>query len=188
MTEFRVRREGTLTFDDHEGITRMLAAAFPGYAHGYTGVSSWAGAQPEVRITAHDESGVTAHAGVRRMFVQVGNSGYAEDQLVAGVGMVAVRPDLHGTGLGGRLTTAIHNLLSRMRVPFGLLETSDADMGYYERQGWHPLTGAVGHYNGFTADEPARVTTQDHGWLLLPVARTLDEWPLGDIHWNGQMV
>lgn len=183
-----MRREGTLTVGDHEEVARTLALAFPGYAHGYIGAASWAGAQPEVRVTAHDESGVTAHAGVRRMFVQVGDSAFAEDQLVGATGMVAVRPDLQGSGLGGRLTAAIRRVLEDMRVPFGLLETGEDVMGYYERHGWCPLPRTVGYYNGFTANEPARVIAQDHGWLVLPVTRSIGEWPAGAISWNGQMV
>ncbi|WP_150307625.1 GNAT family protein [Planctomonas psychrotolerans] len=188
MSTFDIRREGNLTVQDHEDITRMLALSFPSYATGFHGTASWSGMQPETRITASDGAGIAAHAGVKRLFVQTGDSSFANDQLVGAVGMVSVRPDLQGTGLGGALAAAIRGVLDDMAVPFGLLETGAETSGYYERHGWHPLPGTVGSYNGFAIEEPARVVRGHTGWLVLPVASPLEDWPQGDIRWNGQMV
>jgi nodulation protein A len=188
MNQFDVRREGDLSVEDHVAITRMLAQSFPGYAQGFTGAASWSGMQPEVRITASDEAGIAAHAGVKRLFVQVGETSFADDRLVAAVGMVSVRPDLQGTGLGGGLAAAIREVLDEMAVPFGLLETGSDVTGYYERHGWHSLPGTVGSYNGFAIEEPARVVHDHPGWLILPVTSPIEDWPDGDIRWNGQMV
>ena len=188
MTDFLVRREGTLGVRDHEEIAATLALAFTGYAEGYRGSASWAGLQPEVRITAHDSRGVTAHAGVKRVFVQIGDGPFAEDHLVAAVGMVAVRPDLQGSGLGGRLADAVRGVLGALQVPFGLLETGEDTTGFYVRHGWRALPGAVGTYNDLSLHGPARVIRQDHGWHVLPVTADLEDWPDGEIHWNGQMV
>lgn len=188
MTDFLVRREGTLRVRDHEEIASTLALSFPSHAEGYRGSASWAGLQPEVRITAHDDAGVTAHAGLKRLFVQIGDGPFAEDQLVAAVGMVAVRPDLQGSGLGGRLADTVRRVLGQLKVPFGLLETGEDVTGFYVRHGWHALPSAVGTYNDFTLHGPARVVRQSHGWHVLPVTADIEDWPEGEIHWNGQMV
>jgi nodulation protein A len=188
MTDFLVRREGMLRLRDHEEIASTLALAFPSHAEGYRGSTSWAGLQPEVRITAHDDAGVTAHAGLKRLYVQIGDGPFAEDQLVAAVGMVAVRPDLQGSGLGGRLADAVRSVLGQLKVPFGLLETGEDVTGFYVRHGWHALPAAVGTYNAFTLHGPARVVRQAHGWHVLPVTADIEDWPEGEIHWNGQMV
>jgi nodulation protein A len=185
-----VVREGALDVADHEGIAALLALAFPDFRDGYAGARSWAGAQPELRILVHDGDALVAHAGIRRMFVAVGDGGGdpAADLLVGSTGMVAVHPDRQGQGLGTLLADGMRGALARLAVPFGLLETGEATTAYYTRHGWVPLDGRTGHYNGFTLLGAAEVVHQDHGWLMLPVTATADAFPAGDLHVNGQLV
>ncbi|MFT2752351.1 GNAT family N-acetyltransferase [Clavibacter sp. Sh2088] len=185
-----VVREGALDVAAHTSIAALLALAFPDFREGYAGARSWAGAQPELRILVHDGDELVAHAGIRRMFVEVGDGrgDPADDLLVGSTGMVAVHPGRQGQGIGTLLADGIRGALARLAVPFGLLETSDETAGYYTRHGWLPLDGRVGHYNGFTLRGAAEVVHQDHGWLMLPVTAPADAFPAGDVHVNGQLV
>ncbi|PPF52576.1 GNAT family N-acetyltransferase [Clavibacter michiganensis] len=185
-----VVREGELAVADHVAIAALLARAFPDFREGYAGSRSWAGAQPELRVLAHDGDELVAHAGLRRMYVGTGDAtgDPADDLLVGSTGMVAVHPDRQGQGLGTLLADGIRGALARLAVPFGLLETGEGTTGYYERHGWVPLPGRTGHYNGFTLLGAAEVVHQDHGWLMLPVTSAADAFPAGDLHVNGQLV
>lgn len=181
---FTVTPEGALTLDDHEAIAAMLSRAFPSYSHWYQGPRSWAGMQPELRVVARSGDVVVAHAGLRRMFVQVGES----ELVVAAVGMVAVSPILQGTGLGAALLGLVGEALDSLEVPYGVLEASERVTPFYRKNGWQPLDGLTGHYNDFTADGAATLVSSDSGWLARPTAAALADWPAGDLHWNGQMV
>jgi nodulation protein A len=110
------------------------------------------------------------------------------DLLVGCVGMVAVSPILQGTGLGRNLLSRVGSALDRLAVPFGLLEASERVQPFYRKHGWEPLDGVTGHYNDFTADGASTLVSSDHGWLHRPGKVVRPAWPLGDIHWNGQMV
>ncbi|RIJ60160.1 GNAT family protein [Clavibacter phaseoli] len=185
-----VVREGALDVADHTSIAALLALAFPDFREGYAGARSWAGAQPELRILVHDGDALVAHAGLRRVFVALGDGegDPADDLLVGSTGMVAVHPDRQAQGLGTLLADGIRGALARLAVPFGLLETSESTTGYYARHGWIPLPGRTGHYNGFTLLGAAEVVHQDHGWLMLPVTSAAAAFPAGDLHVNGQLV
>lgn len=100
-------REGELDPAAHGRIASMLRAAFPAYANAFPGRRSWSGARPELRVVAHDPVGVAAHAGVLRRFIQVVDGDRAVEQLVAHVGLVAVRPDLQGSGIGRQLGSRV---------------------------------------------------------------------------------
>jgi nodulation protein A len=206
---FSTVAEGDLTLDDHEALAAMLARTFDSYDHWYAGARSWAGMQPELRVVARVGDVVVAHAGLRRQFVTVGGT----DLLITAVGMVAVSPAAQGTGLGAALLRHVDAALERLGSRFGLLETGEAVQGFYRRAGWLPLGGAAddaagsapvtghavtghavtghavtGHYTAFSADGAGVLVSQDEGWLIREVGATADEWPDGDIRWNGQMV
>jgi nodulation protein A len=182
--QFTTVAEGDLTLDDHEGIAAMLARAFPNYSHWYQGARSWAGMQPERRVVARSGDVVVAHAGIRRMFVAIGET----DQLVAAVGLVAVSPILQGTGLGGRLLGLVDEALRDLDVGFGVLETGEETEPFYRTHGWVALDSVTGHYNDFTPDGASTLVTSDGAWLIRPTRSGVAAWPAGDIRWNGQMV
>lgn len=181
---FEVVQEGDLSLDDHEAIAAMLSKAFTDYSHWYQGARSWAGMQPELRVVARSGDVVVAHAGLRRMFVRVGDT----ELVVAAVGMVAVSPILQGTGLGGDLLRRVDVALDDLAVAFGLLEAAEQVQPFYRKHGWQPLDGVTGHYNDFTADGASTLVSSDSGWLASPHLASLADWPAGDLHWNGQMV
>jgi nodulation protein A len=183
-----VRRESELDPDAHGRIASVLRAAFPDYVESYRGRRSWAGARPELRVLAHDDAGVAAHAGVLRRFIQVVDGDQALEQLVAAVGMVAVRPGLHGLGIGKQLGSHLAEALHSLAVPFGLLGCRDEVAGYYRSVGWHSLPPTRSLYCPVDIHDPSRVVASREGWMVLPVTAPLDHWPAGDLFWNGALV
>lgn len=176
--------EGELTLDDHEAVAAMLSRAFPDYSHWYQGSRSWAGMQPELRVIARSGDVVVAHAGLRRVFVTVGET----DIAVTCVGMVAVSPILQGTGLGAQLMRLVDSALERLGSSFGVLETGEHTVPFYAKHGWQGLPELTGTYNAFSADGAATLVTSQGGWLVRPCGTTVDQWPEGALHWNGQLV
>lgn len=166
----------------------MLRAAFPAYVNSFPGRRSWSGARPELRVVAHDRAGVAAHAGVLRRFIQVVDGDRAVEQLVALVGLVAVRPDLQGSGIGKQLGSRVADSLHDLAVPFGLLGCRDEVTGYYRSVGWHPLPPTRSVYCPLDIHDPSRVVETSEGWMVLPVAEPLAQWPAGDLLWNGAPV
>ncbi|KQO61465.1 GNAT family N-acetyltransferase [Curtobacterium sp. Leaf261] len=176
--------EGDLGLPDHEAIAAMLAKAFPDNDHWFQGGRSWAGMQPERRVIARVDDVVVAHLGIRRQFVTVGG----HDLLVGGVGLVSVTPDLQGAGVGRELLRRTADVLADLGVPFGLLGTGEDRVPFYAANGWQLLTETVGSFTALSPDGAGLPMVDDEGWLVLPVAATIDEWPVGDLHWNGQFV
>jgi nodulation protein A len=188
MVSWTVWREGELDPDEHGRIASMLRAAFPAYVRSFPGRRSWSGARPELRVVAHDRAGVAAHAGVLRRFIQVTDGDRASEQLVAVVGLVAVRPDLQGSGVGKQLGFRVTDSLRDLAVPFGLLGCRDEVAGYYRSVGWHALPPTRSVYCPLDIHDPSRVVEDSEGWMVLPVAEALTRWPAGDLLWNGAPV
>lgn len=184
---WRVAREGELAATDHAALAALLRAAFPLYAHAYPGRRSWSGARPEARAIGYDRAGPAAHAGILRRFIQIG-AGPQVEQLVGVVGMVAVRPDLHGTGLGRELGARTAALLAELAVPYGLLGCAPGLVGYYLAIGWHQLPPVRSIYCPLDVDGPYEVVSEVEDTMLLPVRGALGDWPAGDLHWNGAPV
>jgi len=176
--------EGDLTLADHEAIAAMLAQTFPDWSHWYIGGRSWSGMQPERRILATVDDVVVAHVGIRRMFVTVGG----RDQLVGCVGLVGVAPSLQGGGHGRALLARTADVLAELDVPFGLLGTGEETVPFYTACGWHLLQDTPGYFSAFTAEGAGVSVVDDQGWLVLPVAAPIEDWPGGELHWNAQQV
>jgi nodulation protein A len=180
-----VHEESALTLPDQEAIAAMLGQAFPDWSYWFVGGRSWSGMQPERRVVAVDaDDVVVAHAGIRRQFVTV--SGV--DRLVAVVGLVAVTPRLQGRGVGRELLARTRAELDRLGVPFGILGTGEDRVPFYADSGWRLLDETVVTYTDFPAEGPGTPVTDDAGWLVLPVASSLEDWPRGPISWNGELV
>ncbi|MFI6244361.1 hypothetical protein ACIBEF_31385 [Micromonospora sp. NPDC050795] len=188
MTPWTFAREGTLDPAGHAEIAATLRAAFPTYPGAFEGRRSWAGARPELRVTIRDDAGVAAHAGVLRRFIQVVGPDRTVEQLVAVVGLVAVRPDRQGSGIGRQIGAGIAAALDELAVPFGLLGCNEPVRGYYRSIGWQPLPPTRSFYCPLDVEDPARVTDSSDGWFVLPVTEPFDRWPGGDLHWNGAQV
>lgn len=161
--------------DDHAGIAALLARAFPRSRTPFGGERSWSSARPELRLVARDGA-VVAHAGILRRFLQVGG----QPQLVGDVGLIAVDPDRHGTGLGAELLRRVADALAGLDLPFGFLTCGEHVAGFYERGGWARVPG------------PTRMvrsdgTVQVYGGvsMVLPVVQEQAAWPSGRIDRNG---
>ncbi|WP_439690120.1 GNAT family N-acetyltransferase [Curtobacterium sp. SP.BCp] len=184
-TRWEVVEESALTLADHEAITALLAQAFSDWSHWFVGSRSWSGMQPERRVIARDDDGVVlAHVGIRRMFVTVGG----RDVLVGDTGLVAVSPRLQGTGMGRDLMERARGVLEGLAVPFGFLGTGEDRVPFYAKVGWQVFDDVVTDYTAFTAEGAGMPMTEQGGWMVLPVAAPLEDWPAGPVHLNAQQV
>jgi nodulation protein A len=182
---WEVVEESTLSLPDHEAIAALLGQAFPDWSHWYVGGRSWSGMQPERRVLAHDADGVVlAHVGIRRMYISVGG----QDVLVGDTGLVAVSPRLQGTGKGRELMERAHAVLEGLAVPYGFLGAGENRIPFYANLGWHHFEDVVADYTAFTAEGAGLPMTDQGGWMVLPVAARLEDWPDGPIWLNGQQV
>ncbi len=106
----------------------------------FEGSRSWAGARPELRIVGYDECGVVAHFGVLRHFIRFGTV----DQLVAEVGLYAVRPDLQQSGVGYHVgLNVLYLTLLDLKVPFGFGTVRDELREHVERTGRATIVSGV---------------------------------------------
>ncbi len=162
--------------EDHEGITALLARAFPHSRTPFAGVRSWSSARPELRLLGVADGRPVAHVAVLRRFLQI--DGRA--QVVGDVGLVAVDPGLHGTGLGAELLVRARAALAGLEMPFGFLTCGEQVAGFYARGGWSRIEGPT---RMVRAD--GRVQVYGGVSMVLAVSTPLDEWPCGQIDRNG---
>ena len=174
--------ENDLTPAQHAELSAALADIFdtePGEREQFDGGRSWAGARPEFRLVARDERGIAGHIGFLRRFLRIDD----HDQLVAELGLVAVRADLRGDGLGGRLLDASDALLTDLATPFAFLGCKPGAAGFYQRNGWH-LVDVVPRYP--SNDSPYEVRDAPAITLVKAMAQPLETWPAGKaVEWNG---
>ena len=178
--------EDDLAPADHDDVGVLLARAFGRSAAPFGPGRSWASARPERRIVARadrpEDGAAVAHIGLLRRFVQIGDAAQIGDvaQLVGDVGLVAVHPDRHGTGLGAALLARCAAELDRLAVPFGLLTCGDHVAGFYASAGWVRVPGP-------TRMVRADGTVQVYGaaTMVLPVRAAVDAWPAGRVERNG---
>lgn len=176
--------EGELGLLHHEAIAAMLGQAYPDADHWFIGARSWSGMQPERRVLATTTAGVVVgHLGIRRQFVTVGE----RDQLVGAVGLVGVAPRLQGRGIGRELLRRAADELAQLDVPFGLLGTGEDRVAFYGASGWQ-LVDTVSWSSSASSDGVGLTVVDDEGWLVLPVTAPIEDWPVGDLHWNSQQV
>jgi nodulation protein A len=173
--------EDDLLPGDHAEVAALLASAFPRSSTPFGGERSWSSARPELRLLARGPgtAGVVAHAGVLRRFVQVDG----RSQLVGDVGLVAVDPARHGSGLGAALLAEVAAALVRLDVPFGFLTCGEHVAGFYARGGWVRVPGPT---RMVRAD--GRVQVYGGVSMVLPVGAPLADWPAGRIDRNGREV
>lgn len=174
-----VRWETSLTEPDHVALSKLLRAAFPEQPDVFTG-RSWAWARKEARLWLADGTGrPVAHLAVERRLVDVGGA----ELLVAGIGEVAVSPELHGRGLGAALMDAFRpRLRTEFAADFGFVQCGERVRGFYRSAGWTPVPNVVRHLD--PGDER---TVREGVWAALVMAgrRTLSEWPAGLVDLRG---
>lgn len=162
--------------DNHECIAELLARAFPRSHTPFGGARSWSSARPERRLVGLAEGRTVAHAAVLRRFLQVGE----QTQLVGDIGLVAVDPDRHGTGLGGELLVRTRAMLAALDMPFGFLTCGEQVTGFYSHGGWVRIEGPT---RMVRAD--GRVQVYGGVSMVLAVNAPLGEWPSGQVDRNG---
>ena len=160
---------------DHAELAVVLARAFP-HAGRIGGEQSWSSARPELRLVGRADGRVVAHAAVLRRFLQI--DGRA--QLVGDVGLVAVDPGRHGSGLGAALLVRVREALCGLGMPFGFLTCGERVAGFYARGGWSRVPGPT---RMIRAD--GRMQVYGGVSMVLALATPLDAWPSGRIDRNG---
>jgi nodulation protein A len=174
------RWETALTEHDHAALAKLLRAAFVGVPEEFAGSRSWAWARKEARLWLADGSGTpVAHLAVERRLVAVDDA----DVLVAGVGEVAVSPDLQGRGLGARLISQLRTRLrTEFAADFGFLLCGERVAGFYRRAGFTRVANPVRYLD--PRDE--RTVREDHSpTMVMPGRRPLTEWPDGMVDLRG---
>lgn len=175
------RWETELTDADHDALSELLCAAFARNAEEFLG-RSWpkSYARKEARIWLADDAGrPVAHLAVGRRLVGLAG----RDVLIAGVGDVAVAPDLHGHGLGAAL---MRELDSRLRTAyaadFGFVQCGEEVAGFYRGTGWTQVANLVRYI-----DVANHRRTVEGGWptLVRPGRRAVTEWPDGLVDLRG---
>jgi nodulation protein A len=161
---------------DHECLAALLARAFPRSRTPFGGARSWSSARPELRLVGTADGHAVAHVAVLRRFLQID----AQAQVVGDVGLVAVDPDRHGTGLGAELLVRTRALLAELGMPFGFLTCGEQVAGFYARGGWMRIEGPT---RMVRAD--GRVQVYGGVSMVLAVTAPLDEWPSGQVDRNG---
>jgi nodulation protein A len=166
----------------HDALAVLLRAAYAHEPELFAGRRTWSYLRPEARVTGIDERGPAAMAGVLRRFVQVGG----RDQLVAMVGLVAVRPDLQRHGVGLVLMRQVTGFLTELGVPFGLLTCAPRHVGFYRRAGWRllPPIRAIRSPDD-TGEASAFVDEISATTMILPVTGALEDWPDGDLQYHA---
>ena len=81
-----------------------------------------------------------------------------------------------------------HAVLEALAVPYGFLGAGENRVPFYAKLGWHVFDDVVADYTAFTAEGAGLPMTDQGGWMVLPVAEQLEDWPAGPIWLNGQQV
>ena len=162
--------ENDLGAADREKIRALLTAAFPKYANLWIAADSWGGPL-EYRLLLRDLTGrLVGHLGFSRRVIEIGG----KRRLIAGIGTVAILPDMQGQGLGMRLLGELRIVLRRdVPVEFGFLQCRDAVVGFYERAGFTRIKQTV---RSFHPDQ-RRWQMDDAAAMILPAGPTADTWP-----------
>ena len=116
--------------------------------------------------------------GVERRVIEVGSA----DVVVAGIGAVAVHPDVQRQGLGRRLIEAlVRVLLADVPVSFGYLTTGPADAAFYRAVGLTRIDATVRYKD----PDSGAWEVADPLNFVLPAGSPLAAWPPGPIDLRG---
>lgn len=104
-----------------------------------------------------------------------------KNHLIAGIGAVCVDPAYRGTGMGKQLFRECRRLLEAEQVDFGFLECRDEVVGFYQQCGFTHFSQQVHRLNPDSGEWETHQTNS----MVMPIAKSLDEWFLGTIELNG---
>jgi nodulation protein A len=168
--------EDDVSDGEHDALGALLARCFP-HARAPLGPGrSWSSACPELRLVASAGDRPVAHVAVLRRFLQIGDVA----QLVGDVGLVAVDPELQGSGVGAELLARCRTALRGLDLPFGYLTTGPRVAGFYATGGWVAVPGPTR-----MVLPGGRVQVHPDVSMVLPVHRPIEEWPPGQVDRNG---
>jgi nodulation protein A len=175
--EVRLVAEADLTPEDDAAIRELLVAAFPGVGERFLR-RSWWGSRPDHRLLLVHGGRLVGHLDLERRVIEVGSA----DVVVAGVGAVAVHPDLQRHGLGRRLIEELLRvLLTDVPVSFGYLTTGAADAAFYRAVGLTQIDATVRYRD----PETGAWEVADPLNFVLPAGSPLAAWPPGPIDLRG---
>jgi GNAT superfamily N-acetyltransferase len=170
----RLVAENDLTPTEREKIRALLIAAFPKYANLWTAADSWGGPL-EYRLLLRDRTGrLIGHLGLARRMIDVGG----DYHLIAGIGTVAILPDMQGQGSGKYLLRELETILrDEIPVEFGFLQCRDAVIAFYEKAGFSRIPQSVRSFN----PNQRRWQTDDVAAMILPAMAEAGSWPTDGI-------
>lgn len=170
----RLIGENDLSAHDRHNIRRLLIAAYPQYAELWSLRDFWGG-PAEYRLLLLDLTGrLVAHLGFARRLIKVGD----QTVLIAGIGAVAVLPDMQGQQLGRHLLGRLQDILKdEVPVSFGFLQCRDAVVEFYAKAG---LTRVKHLVRSFDPDH-RRWQTDDAAAMILPALSSVEDWPRGGL-------
>ena len=167
--EVRLVAEADLTPEDDAAIRELLAAACPGLRRA---------ARPDHRLLLVRDARLVGHLAIERRVIEVGSA----DVAVAGIGAVAVRPDVRRQGLGRQLIEELLRvLLTGLPVSFGYLMTSSADAPFYRAVGLTQVDSTVRYKD----PETGAWDVADPLNFVLPAGSPMAAWPPGPIDLRG---
>jgi aminoglycoside 2'-N-acetyltransferase I len=129
-------------------------------------------------LVTHDGQ-LVAHAGFQRRVITVGD----HDVVVVGTGGVLVREHARGRGLGGRLMSQLAQAMHTMPgIEYGYLGCRQEVVPFYAANGWHRITATECCRSRL---DGTIIVTADDPILILPVTRTISDWPAGAVDLRG---
>lgn len=173
---------------DHGFLTRMhlahLQDLFDGEYHHTHG--RWTPHRPygyspaDVHVLIYREEELLGHAGFQQRTITVGHHRVH----VAGTGGVLITEAERGTGIGQILLHHIHRAMrDTPRVEYGYLGCGEGVVTFYETAGWHRIAAAERSLSRVTGQPTYMVAGPPI--MILPVTRTLGQWPRGVVDLHG---
>lgn len=166
--------ENDLTDQDRSQIRALLTAAFADYAELWIDNDSWGGPLEHRLLLRDTNDRLVGHLGFAKRLIDVAS----QSVLIAGIGTVAILPDMQGQGLGRYLLNALRSTLRKqIPVAFGFLQCRDAVVAFYEKSGFIRIQQPVRSFD----PNSRQWQTDQTATMILPIAASHGSWPQGGI-------